>query len=72
MASMAIQLSLFAALLFIIISSQAVYKLTNSVTTKVLKLRLADAAGNPTRAGLVVHALVFFGVLYAYSRANKL
>ena len=72
MASMAVQLSLFAALLFIIISSQPVYKFTNSITTKTVKLRLADAAGNPTRAGLVVHALVFFAVMYGYARLNKM
>ena len=71
MMSLAIQASLFAALLFIIISSQPVYKITNGVSSKVIKLRLADTAGNPTRAGLVVHALVFFGVMYGYSRMTK-
>ena len=72
MASMAIQVSLFTALLFIIISSQPVYKITNGITTKVARLRLADAAGNPTRAGLVVHSIVFFAVVYAYSRMNRM
>lgn len=72
MASRTVQLSLFAALLFIIISSQFVYKLTNGATNKVLHLRLADSAGNPTRAGLVVHGIVFFGLMYAYARANKI
>lgn len=71
MASLSVQLSLFAALLFIIISSQPMYQATNSITSKLLHLRLADAAGNPTRAGLVVHALVFFAIVYAYARMNR-
>lgn len=69
--SMSTQLAMFAALLFIIVSSQPVYKLTNAVF-KPIKLRLADSAGNPTRLGLIVHALVFFGVTLAYARANKI
>lgn len=68
MASLTVQVALFSALLFVIVSSQPVYQITNKVSTK---LRLADAAGNPTRAGLVAHALVFFGVMYAYGRMNK-
>lgn len=72
MASMAIQASLFAALLFIIVSSQPVYKFTNSIFSKALSLRLADAAGNATRVGLIVHALVFFGVMYGYTRMNRM
>jgi len=72
MASIAIQAALFAALLFIIISSAPVYKVTNTVFNKTLKLRLADSAGNPTRTGLIVHAIVFFGVMYAFGRMNKL
>ena len=71
MASLPVQVALFSALLFVIVSSQPVYQITNKVSTKVVKLRLADAAGNPTRAGLVAHALVFFGVMYAYGRMNK-
>lgn len=72
MASLSIQAALFAALLFIIVSSQPVYKFTNTISSSVLKLRLADAAGNATRAGLVAHALVFFGVMYGYARMNKM
>jgi hypothetical protein len=71
MPHMTTQASLFAALLFIIISSQPVYKITNSIFSKV-GLRLADSAGNPTRAGLVVHALVFFAAMYGYARMNKI
>lgn len=71
MASLAIQVALFAALLFIIVSSAPVYKATNTVFNKTLKLRLADSAGNPTRTGLIVHALVFFGAMYGFGRMNK-
>lgn len=71
MASMAVQLSLFAALLFIIISSAPVYKATNSISERVIKLKLADSVGNATRAGLIVHSLVFFAVLYGFARMNK-
>lgn len=72
MASLAVQSSLFAALLFIIISSQPVYKITNGVFSKVLNVRLADTAGNPTRTGLVIHAVVFFATMFAYARLNKI
>ena len=71
MASMTVHLSLFLALLFIVLSSQPVYKITSTIT-RPLKLRLADSAGNASRAGLVVHALVFFGIAYAYARANNI
>lgn len=72
MASISVQVALFAALLFIIISSQIVYKITNGVSSTVLKVRLSDSAGNSTRVGLVVHGLVFFGLMYLYARLNKL
>jgi len=70
MASMAVQTSILAAVLFIIISSQPVYKITNYVTRNTIGLRLADGAGNATRVGLLVHSLVFFAALYAYCRMN--
>lgn len=64
--------AILAALLFIIISSPAVYKQTNAITTRILRFRLSDAAGNPTRAGLVVHAAVMFGAMYLFARQNRL
>lgn len=72
MPSMAVPAALFAALLFIIVSSQPAYQLTGGMTERVMRKRLCDAAGNPTRMGLVVHALVFFGIFYAYARINNL
>lgn len=70
MPSLTVQSSLFAALLFVLVSSQPVYKLTNQVARSTVGLRLADGAGNPTRAGLIVHAIVFFAAMYAYGRMN--
>lgn len=72
MPSIAVPAALFAALLFIIVSSQPVYKITDGVLRKTVGVRLADAAGSPTQVGLVVHALVFFGAFYGYARMNKL
>lgn len=69
---MATQVGLFAALLFVVVSSQVVYKLTNAVTSKVIGLRLSDAAGNPTRAGVVLHAVVFFAAMYFFGREMRL
>ena len=72
MPSLAVPVSLFAALVFIIVSSPVTYKATNGVTNSVLKLRLSDAAGNPNNVGLVVHALVFFLAMWGFARMNKL
>jgi hypothetical protein len=72
MPSLAIQAALFSALLFIIISSPPLYKITNTVSSQVLNVRLADAAGNASRVGMVVHSLVFFGIMYAYARMNRM
>lgn len=70
MPSLAIPVSLFAALVFIIVSSPVTYKATNSVTSG-FKLRLSDSAGNPNNVGLVVHALVFFLAMWGFARMNK-
>lgn len=69
--SMTVQLSLFVALIFIIFSSQPVYQRTTAVF-KPLGLRLADSAGNSTRVGLVLHAVVVYAVVYAYARSNNI
>ena len=71
MPSLAIPVSLFAALVFIIVSSPVTYKATNSLTTSLIKVRLSDAAGNPNNVGLVVHALVFFLAMWGFTKMNK-
>ena len=58
------QLALIVGILFVIVSVPATYKVTNKVSYGLLKLRLADAAGNPSRAGIVVHALVLSALVY--------
>lgn len=71
MPSLAIPVSLFAALVFIIVSSPVTYKATNSLTSSVIKVRLSDAAGNPNNVGLVTHALVFFLAMWGFTKMNK-
>lgn len=71
MSSLAVPAALFGALLFIIVSAPRVYQITDKLIGSVIQNRLADAAGNPTRLGMVVHALVFFAAFYGYARLNK-
>lgn len=59
-------LIVIAALLFVILSSKMVYFLTNSlfgITT--------DQNGSPSEAGILLHAIVFFGILYAVYKLIK-
>jgi hypothetical protein len=51
------------ALLFIVISSPTVYKLTNSVFAP-LGLKTSDAAGKASNFGVLVHAIVFVLLLH--------
>lgn len=51
-------LSFATALLFIIISSPVLYKLTNQLFGP-LGLRTSDTAGKASNLGVVVHAAVF-------------
>lgn len=56
----------FAALLFIIVSNKATYKFTD----KALGATIAPLYTNqPTKLGYAIHALVFFGLMYAYLRS---
>ena len=67
-----LQVSLYAAFVFVIIGSPFVYKQTNRIVTSVFhKLPLVDAMGKPTTYGLSVHALVVFALTYGYLRAMK-
>lgn len=72
MASLAVPAALFGALLFIIVSAPTVYQITDKLFGGLVHQRLADPAGNPTRLGLVVHALVFFAAFYGYARMNRI
>ena len=55
-------ISLMSAILFIVIGSPMMYKLVNSLTTKV-GLVIASPDGCPNLKGLAVHGVVFFLVV---------
>ena len=55
--------TLQAVLLFFLISNPFTYRLTNSLLSGLIG-RLADPSGCPTSLGIVVHSLVFGGIVY--------
>lgn len=65
-----LQLPLFVALVFLIVSSPAVYRLTDKAGSAV-GMRLADSTGSPTKTGMVAHAVVMFAVTYAYLKGMQ-
>lgn len=50
------------ALLFIIVTSPVLYKLTNTITSP-LGLKTADASGKASNVGVVIHSIVFVFLL---------
>lgn len=65
-----IQAPLFASLLFVVIAHPATFKLVNDMLTwPVLKVK-AQTNGVPTKAGLLIHALVFFAITYGFLKAK--
>ena len=64
-----VAIPIFTALAFLIVGSPVVYKFTDAKIAPLLKLDFATPAGVPTRAGLIVHAVVIALLLYAYLRA---
>ena len=63
-----ISIPLFASLAFLVVGSPVVYKFTDRKIGKLFKLDLADASGLPTRAGLIVHAIVLALLVYVFLR----
>lgn len=65
------QLALFSGLLFLVISSPQVYLVVDFLVSLVAGRRghIANAAGSPTRAGLVVHGLVVALLTFLYVSA---
>ena len=61
-------LSFATALLFIIISSPTIYKLTNQLFAP-LGLRTADASGKASNLGVVLHA-VLYTLLMGFTAKN--
>lgn len=65
-----IQAPLFAALLFIVIAHPATFKLVNDlISWPMLKVK-AQNNGIPTKAGLILHAIVFFAVTYGFLKSK--
>ena len=58
------------ALLFIIVTSPVLYKLTNTVTSP-LGLKTADATGKASNVGVVIHSIVFVFLLDLVSKWVK-
>jgi hypothetical protein len=53
-----LQLTLFSILVFLVVSSQRLYALTNKYIARPLGLAFLDKAGYQTPVGMIVHALV--------------
>jgi hypothetical protein len=65
-----IQAPLFAALLFIVIAHPFTFKLVNDTLTWPLLKVKAQNNGTPTKAGLLIHAIVFFGLTYGFLKSK--
>lgn len=63
-----VAIPIFVALSFLIVGSPVVFKFTDTRIAPLLKLDFANQNGVPTRAGLVVHAIVIALLTYAYLR----
>ena len=61
-----LQVTLFSALVFIIISSFGVYNITNKYLAKPLGFKFITEDGFPTRLGISVHTIVAGSLMYAY------
>jgi hypothetical protein len=55
--------TLQAVLLFFIIANPFTYRLTNSLLGGLIG-RLSDPSGCPSSTGLIVHSVVFGGIVY--------
>jgi hypothetical protein len=60
---------LFAALLFVVLSSPPAYRATNSIL-KNTSLKTLSEAGAPTKIGILVHAAVFFLLSLAFIKGK--
>lgn len=58
------------ALLFIIVTSPVLYKLTNTILSP-LGLKTADATGKASNVGVVIHSIVFVFLLDLVSKWVK-
>ena len=65
-----IQAPLFAAILFMVISASSTYAVTSEYLTEPLLGMPTHRQGVPTRFGLVLHAIVYFALVYTFLK-NK-
>lgn len=61
-----IQSPLFAAVMFMILSSPATYAWVNDMIAMPLLGQSVENNGVPTKFGLVLHAAVFFVLVYSF------
>jgi hypothetical protein len=72
MLSPKLQIPVFAALLFIVVSSPDVYRFTNDTLGEpLLKMKTVVAGGAPSKFGLILHAIVFFALMYVFNTAAR-
>jgi hypothetical protein len=70
MLSPKLQAPIAASLLFVIVSHPATYKfMHDTIGIPVLKTKFIES-GVPTRTGLFIHALVFFGLVYSFLQSK--
>lgn len=62
----ALQAPLFASVLFIVLSASGTYNVTNDYITEPILGMRTHRQGVPTRFGLVLHALVYFALVYSF------
>lgn len=58
--------SVFAAALFVVLSSQYAYTLTDTTVGKAVGVPFAQTGGAPTKTGIAVHAAVLAGLVYLF------
>lgn len=61
-----VQIPLFAAVAFIVLASPSVFGWVDDHLGPILRTDLAGASDRPTKAGLIVHALVMFLLVFLF------
>lgn len=64
-----VAIPLFAALTFLIVGAPVLYQFTDAKLSGLIRKDLATPSGVPTRAGLIVHAIVAGLIMYALLRS---
>jgi len=62
--------SFYSAIIFLILASPPVYKLVDQLLGSII--RIANPAGCPTIAGVVVHAIVFGLIVFGMMNINNI